>query len=162
MRVFQVISMLLILISVFLLARCQPFILSGNQFLLEFSGSQFIQTIAILVTVSLVNVQQIHLHCTKIEKRFNKRVFQDCRRKINLSATILILMLAVAFSLSFLHPLVLSFPYWLSLVHGGVIIVLLECLFLMYDLVQTATTLAAKEPIQVISSSKSDEQTRSI
>ena len=140
--------MIFLFLALLTVSLCRPNALREHDFLSSFTKSQFIQTVAILVTVSLVNVLQIHLEYTRIERRFKKRVFVDCRRSVNLSATILIAALAFSIFLSVAYEFAYTTPFWSSIFHGLTILTIFQCLFIMYDLVQTATTLAEDEPLE--------------
>jgi hypothetical protein len=124
-----------------------PALFAENKFLVDFVNHEYINVLAVLVTVSMVSVVQIHLEYTRIERRFKERVFGDARKAVNLSALILSTMIVVAFVLSFLRACLIDNAFAVSLIHICAVMTVLECVFIMYDLVQTVCTMAEDEPI---------------
>ncbi|MDF1856308.1 hypothetical protein [Pseudooceanicola sp.] len=124
-----------------------PSFLADNNFLINFVNHEYINVIAVLVTVSMVSVIQIHLEYTRIERRFKVRVFGKARGAVNISAVVLSSMLVTAFLLSFLRADLADNPVAVSIIHVAALMTVLECIFIMYDLVQTVCTMAEEEPI---------------
>lgn len=147
MRPVQFISLLIFGALLVAVSVCSPDTLAKNQFLDEFVNHEYINVLAVIVTVSLVSVTQIHLEYSRIERRFDIRVFAEARRTINLGALILTSMLLLAFLVSFVRAEVVADPVQLSLAHGASLLTVLTAVFIMYDLVRTVYVLAAEEPI---------------
>lgn len=147
MRPVQFISLLIFAALLVAVSICSPETLSKNQFLDEFVNHEYINVIAVIVTVSLVSVTQIHLEYSRIERRFDVRVFGEARGTINLGALILTSMLLLAFLISFVRAEVSTDLVQLSLTHGAALLTILASVFIMYDLVRTVYVLAAEEPI---------------
>lgn len=124
-----------------------PDFFAKNQFLIDFVNHEYINVVAVLVTVSMVSVVQIHLEYTRIERRFKLRVFGDARRSVNQSAIVLSSMLALAFVLSFFRADFMDHDVTISLIHIAALMTVMECIFIMYDLVQTVCTMAEMEPV---------------
>lgn len=125
-----------------------PESMAQNAFLLEFVNHEYINVVAVIVTVSLVSVTQIHLEYSRIERRFETRVFQEAREEINLGAVILTSMLVLAFVISFVRAEVLDNDFLLSLTHSATLLTVVVSIFIMYDFVRTVYVLAAEEPIE--------------
>lgn len=146
MRIVPFIS-LLVLAALFVgLSVCAPSFLATNQFLDEFVNHEYINVLAVIVTVSLVSVTQIHLEYSRIERRFKIRVFQDARRTVNIGAMLLTSMLLLAFVISIVRAAVGGDEQMLSLVHGAALLTVATSVFIMYDLVRVVYVLAADEP----------------
>lgn len=126
---------------------CAPEVLSKNQFLYDFVNHEYINVLSVIVTVSLVSVTQVHLEYSRIERRFEVRVFQEARRTVNIGAMILTSMLLLAFVVSFLRATVLDNSLMLSLVHGCALLTIVTSIFIMYDLVRVVYVLGSEEPI---------------
>ncbi len=158
MRSTQIISLALLLISGVTIAICKPAFLSGNSFLVGFVNHEFINVLAVMVTVSLVSVVQIHLEYTRIERRFQKRVFSVARSKVNSSALILTSLMIFAFPVSFLRSEFDGNATALSIVFIVSLMCVLEAIFIMYDLIQTVCVMATEEPL---GDTKNDPDTNS-
>ncbi len=126
---------------------CRPSIFGNNKFLTSFVEGQLIQVVSVLVTVSLVNALQVHLEYTRIERKHKTRVFEESRKAVSLAVFLLISAFILSFVLSIVYPLLKDFPIWVSIFHCAAILLVLECIFIMYDLIETAVTLAKKQPI---------------
>lgn len=148
MRRTQIISHVLLLASGTTVAICRPEFLASNGFLLEFVNHEFINVLAVMVTVSLVSAVQIHLEYTRIERRFRQRVFSVARSKVNLSAAILVGLMIAAFPVSFMKSQMEANDTALSLIFVVSLLFILEAIFIMYDLLQTACVMATEEPIE--------------
>lgn len=147
MRRTQSITLVLVLISGLTVAICRPDFLALNEFLVNFVNHEFINVLAVMVTVSLVSVVQIHLEYTRIERRFKKRVFSIARSKVNLSAAILVTLIIFAFPISFLKSEFADNNLALSVIFVLALLCILEAIFIMYDLVQTVCVMATEEPL---------------
>jgi len=89
MRERQSITLVLSAVSGLVVSIGWPSFFAENQFLVDFVNHEYINILAVLVTVSMVSVVQIHLEYTRIERRFQVRVFGDARRAVNASAVVL-------------------------------------------------------------------------
>jgi hypothetical protein len=147
-RVLPIITLIVFAALFVGLAVCSPSTLAQNKFLDEFVNHEYINVLAVIVTVSLVSVTQIHLEYSRIERRFKTRVFQDARRTVNLGALLLTSMLVLAFVISFVRAEVSEDLLMLSIVHGAALLTVLTSVFIMYDLVRVVYVLAADEPIE--------------
>jgi hypothetical protein len=105
--------------------------LAENQFLVDFVNHEYINVLAVIVTVSMVSVVQIHLEYTRIERRFKMKVFGYARRTVNSSAAILVFLLAFAFVVSFMRAQVS-----VSIAHTVALLTILEALFIMFSWVE--------------------------
>lgn len=147
MRWTQIISLVLALVAGVTVSICRPDFLSENNFLIDFVNHEFINVLAVMVTVSFVSVVQIHLEYTRIERRFKKRVFSVARSKVNLSAAILVALMILAFPISFLKSEFEGSGMALSIIFVASLMCILEAIFIMYDLIQTVCVMATEEPL---------------
>lgn len=147
MRIVQSISLLVFAACGVVLTICEPSFLGANTFLMNFVNHEYINVLAVIVTVSLVSVTQIHLEYSRIERRFFTRVFAEARRQINLSALLMTLMLGFSFIISFLRAHNTGAMVWSSALHTAALLTIITSIFLMYDLVRTVYVLASEEPI---------------
>jgi len=158
-RPLQFIS-LIVLAGLFVgVSICDPKLLARNGFLDEFVNHEYINVLAVIVTVSLVSVTQIHLEYSRIERRFDVRVFAEARRTINLGALLLTGMLLLAFVISFVRALTMvnENDVFLSLVHSSALLTVVTAVFIMYDLVRVVYVLASDEPIGEDEDAKPEE-----
>lgn len=147
MRKVPLISLVFFLAASLAVSGSNPSIMAHNKFLVDFVNHEYINILAVIVTVSLVSVVQIHLEYTRVERRFKLRVFQDARRAVNLSALILVSLLIFGFIISFLRAQ-FDDDMSKSIIHCLALLTVLEAIFVMYDLVKTVYALASDEPIE--------------
>lgn len=149
MRPLQFISLLVLAGLLVGVSICDAKLLASNGFLNGFVNHEYINVLAVIVTVSLVSVTQIHLEYSRIERRFDVRVFEEARATINLGALLLTGMLLLAFIISFVRalPIVSENDVFLSLVHSSALLTVVTAVFIMYDLVRVVYVLASDEPI---------------
>lgn len=121
-------------------------LLAKNDFLIGFFNHNFVSIIAVIVTVNLVTISQIILELSRIERRFNKKVFTDARRSLHLSAAILIILLFASFLLMFLAARFASESSIVSFIYSFGILAIAEALFIMYELIKTISTISEEEP----------------
>lgn len=124
-----------------------PDFFQSNNFLKDFVNHEYINILAVIVTVSMVSVVQLHLEYTRIERRFQAKVFSKARQAINDSARLLTLLLIFAFFISMAKS---SFETWtvaVSVIYLTALCTVLEAVLTMYGLAQTACFLAENEPI---------------
>jgi hypothetical protein len=105
--------------------------LAENQFLVDFVNHEYINVLAVIVTVSMVSVVQIHLEYTRIERHFKMKVFGYARRTVNSSAAILVFLLAFAFVVSFMRAQVSDDLVSVSMAHTIALLTILEGMFIM-------------------------------
>lgn len=148
MKKIPAITLIFLLVAGVTISVCKPKFFADNEFLSNFINNQYVSVLAIIVTVSLVSVTQIHLEYTRLERQFKKRVFYKARDAVNSSAIILTSMLSSAFVLSFTAAQVQSNTTVVSIIFVIAMLTILESIFIMYDLVQTVCTMAADEPIE--------------
>jgi hypothetical protein len=148
-RPLQFISLLVLAGLLVGVSICDAKLLASNGFLNGFVNHEYINVLAVIVTVSLVSVTQIHLEYSRIERRFDVRVFEEARATINLGALLLTGMLLLAFIISFVRalPIVSENDVFLSLVHSSALLTVVTAVFIMYDLVRVVYVLASDEPI---------------
>ena len=125
-----------------------PEFFAENKFLVDFVNHEYINVLAVLVTVSMVSVVQIHLEYTRIERRFKIRVFKEARSAVNTSAFVLASLLVASFVLSFVRAEFHNNIVAVSIVHVLALLTMIEGIFIMHDLVSTACTMAEEEPIE--------------
>lgn len=147
MRERQAIALIVSAVGGLAVSISWPSFFAENQFLEDFVNHEYINVLAVLVTVSMVSVVQIHLEYTRIERRFRMRVFGKARRAVNTSAFVLSSMLIAAFVLSFFRADLAENTTLISIIHVAALMTIMECVFIMYDLVQTVCTMAEEEPI---------------
>ena len=147
MRERQALTMVLTGVAGIAVSVSWPTLFAKNKFLLDFVTHEYVNVLAVLVTVSMVSVVQIHLEYTRIERRFKMRVFNEARKAVNLSAVVLVTILAASFLLSFLRAEVADNDFWTSIIHIAALMTILEGIFIMYDLVSTVCVMAEEEPI---------------
>jgi len=143
-----------IIIAVFLICGvsisiCKPSFFSENVFLDQFVNHEFINLMAVVVTVSLVSVVQLHMEYTRIERKFKQRAFSKSRRTVNTNGVILIALFVFSFVISFIKgmPEVEESLEIQSIVHVAALAAILECVWIMYELIRTAYTIARTEPL---------------
>lgn len=147
MREYQAAALVIASVAGLAASISSPELFAKNSFLVNFVNHEYVNVLAVLVTVSMVSVVQIHLEYTRIERRFNMRVFGDARKAVNTSAVVLASLLCGSFFLSFLRAEVAHNETWTSIVHIAALLTILEGIFIMYDLVATVCTMAEEEPI---------------
>ncbi|PCH94667.1 MAG: hypothetical protein COB84_07270 [Rhodobacteraceae bacterium] len=147
MKTIPSISVILVFISLVTVSVIRPIILSQNVFLIEFVKHEYVNFLAVVVTVSILTVVQIHNEYTRIERANKLRVFEVPRQSINTSAFMLIASLVAAFVISFLVPTFSENNIATSILFSFALTSILHNIFIMYDLVQTASYIAANEPI---------------
>ena len=141
------ISAIICLVSIGLVVSVyKPLIFSENTFLNEFVSQQLIPVTTVLVTVSLVNVLKLHLEYTRVERTFRIKVFDKARQRVTLAAIELLMLICLSIIVAFLNSLI-QIQSIKSMVNFSSIIILIECLFVMYELIRTAILLAEEEPI---------------
>ena len=146
MKPTHIISLICLASIGVIVSVCEPQIFSQNKFLNEFVSQQLIPVTTVLVKVSLVNVLKLHLEYTRIERKFGIKVFDKARQKVTQAAVGLLLLICVAVIVAFLNSLT-QIQTAKSVVNFSSIIVLVECLFVMFELIKTAILLAEEEPI---------------
>jgi cobalamin biosynthesis protein CobD/CbiB len=127
---------------------CEPTVLSGNKFLDDFVNHEYINVLAVIVTVSLVSVVQIHLEYSRVERRFKTRIFGDARRTVNAGALWLTGLLIGSFVLSFFRASFIDNPVFVSMIHGAALLTVLTAIYIMYDFVRVVFALASEEPLE--------------
>lgn len=148
MRILPFVTLLVLAALFTLIAACEPAILAKNQFLNDFVNHEYINVLAVIVTVSLVSVTQIHLEYSRIERRFKTRVFQDARSTVNTGALWLTSLFVFSFVLSFGRAAMSNNDVVISLIHGMALLTILCAIFIMYDFVRIVYVLATDEPIE--------------
>lgn len=139
---------LIVLAGIFtVFSVCKPKLLAENKFLIEFVNYNYVSILTVIVTVSLVSITQINLEYSRVERRFKKKVFDNPRKTLNLSAFLLVSLLLLAFLLAFLRAQFSAFDVATSFIHGIAILTIFEVVFIMYDLIRTVYALAADEPV---------------
>jgi hypothetical protein len=123
-----------------------PTLLANNGFLSEFFNHNFINVIAVTVTVNLVSITQINLEFSRIERRFKLKVFQAPRTALNMSAFILIAIFFCSFILMFLKAEVQENDIAISFIFSIGLLLMAEVLFIMYELVRTISAISEDEP----------------
>lgn len=147
MKPVPLIALILFAISGITISVVKPEFLSGNAFLKEFVNHEYINVLAVMVTVSLVSIVQIHLEYTRIERRFKTKVFAVARRGVTQSGLILVAMLLFAFPLSFAKAHLASDPMATSIIYTLALLSVVESIFIMYGLVRTVGVIAEEEPV---------------
>lgn len=130
-----------------ILSICKPNLLSQNVFLNDFVSQQLIPVTTVLVTVSLVNVLKLHLEYTRIEREHKVRFFKEARRRVTMVGKELLLLICASVVVAFLNSVVDDLTTK-SIVNFLSIIILVECLFAMFQLIRTAIVIAEEEPIE--------------
>jgi len=143
-----------ILLTVFVICGvsisiCRPEFFSGNVFLDQFVNHEFINLMSVVVTVSLVSVVQLHMEYTRIERRFDRRSFEKSRRTVNANGIILIALFVFSFVISFIKgmPEIEGNLEIESIIHVAALAAIFECIWIMYELIRTAYTIARTEPL---------------
>lgn len=149
MRYSPYIILAVFLLCGFSISICKPAFFSENAFLDQFVNHEFINLMAVIVTVSLVSVVQLHMEYTRIERKFKQRAFEKSRRTVNANGVILIALFVFSFIISFIKgmPEVEGNLQIQSMVHVVALAAILECVWIMYELIRTAYTIARTEPI---------------
>ena len=146
MKLTHIIPIVCLVTIGLIISVCEPVIFSQNRFLNDFVSQQLIPVTTVLVTVSLVNVLKLHLEYTRLERTFGIRVFDKARQRVTQSAIELLLLICVSVIVAFLNSLIENYTIK-SLVNFSSIVILIECLFVMYELIKTAILIAEEEPI---------------
>lgn len=143
----QALSLIVLSVAGAVVSIGSPELFSQNKFLVDFINHEYVSVLAVLVTVSMVSVVQLHLEYTRIERKFNMRVFADARKSVNLSALILATLLCASFVLSFMRAELSESATAASFIHIAALLTLLEAIFIMFNLVDTACAMAEDEPL---------------
>lgn len=131
------------------IAIFRPDFFAENKLLDDFVNHEFINLMAIVVTVSLVSVVHLHMEYTRIERKVQKRAFEGSRRSVNKNGVILIVLFALSFIISFIKgmPQIKCSLELKSIIHVIAMLSVFECVWIMYELIRTAYTIAKKEPL---------------
>lgn len=146
MKSTQMISIICLVSIGLIISVCKPTLFSQDKFLNEFVSQQLIPVTTVLVTVSLVNVLKLHLEYTRVERTFGVKVFDKARRRVTQAAIELLLLICFSVIVAFLNSLI-QMQTIKSAINFLSIIILVECLFVMFELIRTAILLAEEEPI---------------
>lgn len=146
MKSVHVISIICLASIGLIISICKPTLFSQDKFLNEFVAQQLIPVTTVLVTVSLVNVLKLLLEYTRVERTFGVKVFDKARRRVTQAAIELLLLICFSVIVAFLNSLI-QMQTIKSAINFLSIIILVECLFVMFELIRTAILLAEEEPI---------------
>ena len=146
MKLTHIIPIICLVTIGLIISIYEPLIFSQDRFLNDFVSQQLIPVTTVLVTVSLVNVLKLHLEYTRLERTFGIRVFDKARQRVTQSAIELLLLICISVIVAFLNSLIENYTIK-SLVNFSSIVILTECLFVMFELIKTAILIAEEEPI---------------
>lgn len=146
MKPTHLISIICLVSIGLIISVCKPTFFAQDKFLNTFISQQLIPVTTVLVTVSLVNVLKLHLEYTRIERTFGIKVFDKARQRVTLSAMILLSLICASVIVAFLNSLI-QLETVKSIINFSSILILVECLFAMFELIKTAILLAEEEPI---------------
>ncbi|WP_095866602.1 hypothetical protein [Wolbachia endosymbiont of Drosophila subpulchrella] len=92
--------------SLLIISLCAPWVLSDkNTFLSGFINQELLAFLGITVTITLASGANLHLELNRMEEKINKSVFTKSRIAIHQSCYALIYLIASAFFLVLIKPL---------------------------------------------------------
>ncbi|WP_126155347.1 hypothetical protein [Paracoccus haematequi] len=150
MRVVQIVVLIALATFLACLSVCRPEVLSRNSFLDGFVNHEYVNIISVMVTVNLVTIIQIFLEYSRIERRFKIKVFSDARRKLSISALMLIGCIVASFFIAIFRSSIensLMSNAIRSGLHSSALLTILVCVLVMYDLIRVVYVLANEEPV---------------
>lgn len=125
-----------------------PEILSKNTFLANFINHEILNILAVIVTVTLVSITQVHLEFGRIERRLKEKIFPEARREINQTTWALGLsFILVLFALILRGGVEDTNLMEVSLFNSFCLIMLLIATLSMIDVVHIMHVISDGEPI---------------
>jgi hypothetical protein len=131
---------------------CKPIFLAHNSFLDKFAGEGAIALLAVILTVTLASVANIHVAINRIVlKGFKddiekgRKAAMPARKEINENAWLLLIVFVLSIILVFVKEIDPSQIYIKSLVNGSVLIFLLINALVLYDIYKVVFKLSEEE-----------------
>jgi hypothetical protein len=126
------------------LSVCAPELLAKNRFLMNFINHELLNTLAVIVTITIASIATIHIWFNELEEKHEKRVFGGARRDINNSAMWLVGLFAATVLLLIFRAFFTS-DMALSLFNGAGLIFLFVTLFVLIDILGVVRALTPKD-----------------
>lgn len=133
------ITVLISVLASFLLTMINPKILAENTFLNEIASHEIVSILVVLLTVTMASIANIHLTLSRLNSELRARgvsvdgEIQSARKELTSNAWSLFGLFCVLLVLLLIKGGVSSL-FWLSIVHGGVIVIVVVNLVILYDL----------------------------
>ena len=139
---------------------CKPSLLASNAFLKDFINHEILNIHAVIVTVTLVSITQIHLEFSKIERKFDRKIFDDSRREVNRTTSILVGTLIVMVVILIWLGGLSNNDTMTSLLMSFNIVLLFSGVLAMVDIIRTIYIIASEMPsdsdLQLLKDSKDE------
>lgn len=147
MKILFGVLTLLVAASLVTISVVCPNILSQNEFLVNFVNHEILNILAVIVTVTLVSITQVHLEFGRIERRLKESIFSGARRELTqttwaLGASFLLTLLALIFKGGIDHSNLMS----ISLFNSFCLVLLLVATLSMIDIVFIMHIISEEEP----------------
>lgn len=114
---------------------CKPWVFSDqNEFLRNFVNHEFINFVAVIVTITLAVAGQIHLSLNRLEEQAGRRFLNKTRGSLHQSAIVLIATLPTALALVILKPIISINETWQSSTNSMAVIIILINIMVLWDL----------------------------
>lgn len=147
MKIIFGVLTIFVAISLATISIVTPNILSENGFLVNFINHEILNILAVIVTVTLVSITQVHLEFGRIERRYKENVFAGARRELNqttwaLGSSFVLALIALILK-GGLDPCELTA---ISLFNSFCLVLLLIATLSMIDIVMIMHIISSEEP----------------
>lgn len=140
-------ALIVFLGTVVALSASVPDVLSdANGFLHSFVGEELLNTLFVIVSISLASISQLHLTFNRMEREAGRKFLVRTRRGIQQAAYFLIALLAAAIVLVVVKPLVATHPWSQSVANGLALLILLWNVLLLISVTQTVFAIGPEAP----------------
>ncbi|QQD18719.1 hypothetical protein I6N98_02290 [Spongiibacter nanhainus] len=148
MKAAFAIVVFLVACSLVTISVCSPETLSKNSFLDGFINHEILNIIALIVTVTLVSITQIHIEFGRIERRIKEPIFSEARTEINQTTWALgVSFLLVLVGLIIRSGVDQNSYMAISLHNTFCLVMLLIATLSMIDIVLVMHTISKEEPL---------------
>lgn len=131
-----------VMVGWIVLSLTAPAVLSDkNSFLKGFVNQELLGFLGVVVTITLASAANLHLELNKLEEQIKKRVFNETRNAVKMSAYSLIKMLLLALVIVVSKPLIVITDDYLissSFLNGAALLIVFANILILADLMQTA------------------------
>lgn len=122
-----------------------PGILAENSFLKGFINHELLNTMAVIVTITIATIATIHLWFNELEDKHDKKVFGRARREINSGAFWLIGLFAGSVLLLIVRAYFGGNLLEISLFNGFAIIILMTTILVLIDIMSVVRSLTPND-----------------
>ena len=138
MKIISWVSLFISVGSVAVVSVCYPQFLVENHFLKNFMNHEFLNILAVIMTVTAASTANIHLAFNRAEEKIKKpRYFQQARKEINQGAIVLILLFLLAIAVLIARSYYIHNITIVSLLNGAGLVILLINVLVLVDVTLT-------------------------